>query len=79
MNIYKDRNQPIEERVKDLLNQMTLDEKIAQLGSYWSYEILENGEFSVQKASKLLNFGIGQITRPECNRFFSKTNCKISK
>ncbi len=64
MNIYKDRNQPIEERVKDLLNQMTLDEKIAQLGSYWSYEILENGEFSVQKASKLLNFGIGQITRP---------------
>jgi len=64
LNIYKDRNQPIEERVKDLLNQMTLDEKIAQLGSYWSYEILENGEFSVQKASKLLNFGIGQITRP---------------
>ena len=64
MNIYKDQNQPIEERVKDLLNQMTLDEKIAQLGSYWSYEILENGEFSVQKASKLLNFGIGQITRP---------------
>lgn len=64
MNIYKDQNQPIEERVKDLLNQMTLDEKITQLGSYWSYEILENGKFSVQKASKLLNFGIGQITRP---------------
>ncbi|HPZ74924.1 MAG TPA: glycoside hydrolase family 3 N-terminal domain-containing protein [Candidatus Pacearchaeota archaeon] len=64
MKIYKDHNQPIEERVKDLLNQMTLDEKIAQLGSYWSYEILENGEFSTQKASKLLNFGIGQITRP---------------
>jgi len=64
LKIYKDHNQPIEERVKDLLNQMTLDEKIAQLGSYWSYEILENGEFSTQKASKLLNFGIGQITRP---------------
>lgn len=64
LKIYKDLNQPIEKRVRDLLNQMTLDEKIAQLGSYWSYEILENGEFSIQKASKFLNFGIGQITRP---------------
>ncbi len=37
MQFYKNPNKPIEERVEDLLKQMTLDEKIAQLGSFWSY------------------------------------------
>lgn len=64
MQFYKNPNKPIEERVEDLLKQMTLDEKIAQLGSFWSYELLDNGNFSFEKAQNLLKEGIGQITRP---------------
>ena len=64
MQIYKDPNRSIEERIDDLLKQMTLDEKIAQVGSYWSYEVLDKGKFSIEKANKLLKNGIGQITRP---------------
>jgi len=33
-NIYKDKNAPIENRVKDLVLKMTLDEKILQLNQY---------------------------------------------
>ena len=42
---------------------MTLDEKIAQLGSLWVYEILDNQDFSSKKADTLFKYGIGQITR----------------
>src|SRR5690606_20692632 len=42
---------------------MTLDEKIAQLGSYWIYEILDGVQFSPQKAQDRLQNGIGHITR----------------
>jgi len=60
---YLDKNQPIDKRVKNLLSFMTLDEKIAQLGSVWVYEILDNKNFSCKKADTLLKYGIGQITR----------------
>jgi len=52
-----------EDRANDLISRMTLEEKIAQLGSYWVYELLDNMQFSEPKASKLLANGIGQITR----------------
>ncbi len=53
------------ERAEELLKKMTLEEKVAQLGAIWGYELLtENGEFSVEKAEELLKYGIGQITRP---------------
>ena len=42
---------------------MTLDEKIAQLGSYWVYELLDGTAFAPEKAQSLLQQGIGQITR----------------
>jgi beta-glucosidase len=42
---------------------MTLDEKIAQLGSYWVYEILNGTMFAPDKAQKLLSNGTGHITR----------------
>jgi beta-glucosidase len=53
----------VDDRVAYLLAQMTLQEKIAQLGSYWVYQILDGMTFSSSKAGALLKNGIGQITR----------------
>ena len=50
-------------RITDLLNQMTLDEKLAQLGSYWIYDLQTKGQFDSQKLEGKLKHGIGQITR----------------
>jgi beta-glucosidase len=60
---YLDPTQPIETRARDLLARMTLEEKSAQLGSAWVFELLSGKTFSEQKASPLLRNGIGQITR----------------
>ncbi len=54
---------PTEARVSALIAEMTLDEKIAQLGSYWVYEVLDGTAFSPKKAEALLHNGTGQITR----------------
>ena len=64
MEIYRDTSQSIDARAKDLISKMTLDEKIAQLGGIWSYEVLEAGKFSSKKAESLFENGIGQICRP---------------
>ncbi len=65
MDLYKDSSLPPKIRAKDLLLRMTLDEKIAQLGSVWSYELLsDDGALSYEKTKALLKHGIGQITRP---------------
>ena len=61
--IYRDATRPIPERVQDLLERMTLDEKIAQLGSAWVYELLDDSAFAPEKAHALMASGIGQITR----------------
>jgi beta-glucosidase len=60
---YRDPDLPAAERVQDLLARMTLAEKVAQLGSAWVYELLEDLAFSEAKARRLLSQGIGQITR----------------
>ena len=56
--IYQDASQPIDVRVQDLLGRMTLEEKLAQLGSRWIYELNDK-----QGAAEYLQHGIGQITR----------------
>jgi len=61
--LYKDKNQPIERRVEDLISRMTLDEKIAQLSAVWVYEVLDDRGFSSDKAASRIGHGIGQITR----------------
>lgn len=61
--LYLNPNQPIEVRVKDLLCRMTLEEKVAQLGSIWAPDLIEKGRFSKEKARELLKYGIGQISR----------------
>ncbi len=46
-----------------LLSQMNLDEKLAQMGSVWGYELQEGQRFSPEKAGSLIPAGIGQISR----------------
>lgn len=52
-----------QQRVDRLLADMTLDEKIAQIGSYWMYELQSDGELDQIKIADKLHHGIGQITR----------------
>ncbi len=61
--LYRDASQSIDARVRDLLAQMTVDEKLAQLGSAWAFEVLEGMDFSETRAQARLKYGIGQITR----------------
>jgi beta-glucosidase len=63
MAIYRDSTKSIDARVKDLISRMTLDEKLAQLGGVWGFEVLESRRFSQEKAESLIKNGIGQISR----------------
>lgn len=60
---YQNSSLSVEERSADLLSRMTLDEKIAQLGSIWVFEVLEDMKFSPAKARTLFSQGLGQVTR----------------
>ncbi len=60
---YLDATQPLEERVRDLLLRMTLDEKLAQLGGVWSTSLIEDGQFSEPRACEKLAQGTGHMTR----------------
>jgi beta-glucosidase len=63
-NLFLDETQPIEHRVTHLLEQMTLDEKLAQLVGLWVTDLTTSErEFDETKASEQLKDGIGQITR----------------
>jgi len=59
----KSNEQSVKNKIEDLIRKMTLEEKIAQLGSIPIRDLMEDGKFSSQKAQKLLINGIGQITR----------------
>jgi beta-glucosidase len=55
---------PIDTRVADLLARMTLDEKLAQLGSVWSFELFRSeAELDPARIRERLASGIGQISR----------------
>jgi beta-glucosidase len=53
----------VEQRAREQLAQMTLDEKLAQMGSYWIYQLQTDGTLDPQKMCERLKNGIGQITR----------------
>jgi len=59
---YKDVSLPIEERVEDLLSKMTLEEKAAQMVSFFSRDTNafdENGNFISTQDTAILNRGVG--------------------
>jgi beta-glucosidase len=61
---YRDPSLPVEERVADLLTRMSLDEKLAQLGSIWSFELFRSEtEIDPERLRARLADGIGQISR----------------
>ncbi|MBO3802852.1 MAG: glycoside hydrolase family 3 C-terminal domain-containing protein [Candidatus Brockarchaeota archaeon] len=53
----------VEAKARDLLKRMTIEEKVAQLGSAPAWDLVEGGRFSQEKAERLLGKGIGQVTR----------------
>lgn len=65
--LYKNAAAAIPARVEDLLKRMTLEEKVAQIGTIWQNKdgmLGADGAFDPAKASASLPFGIGQIARP---------------
>jgi beta-glucosidase len=50
-------------RTERLLEAMTLDEKVAQLGSVRVGDLLSDGEFSAAMADAVLGDGVGRVTR----------------
>src|SRR4051794_9158042 len=49
--------------VDDLIDRMTLDEKVAQLGGLWVTDLISESGFDEAKADERLRHGIGHVTR----------------
>jgi len=66
-DIYRDRTRPVDERVRDLLARMTLEEKVAQTLALWKGKEKitdDQGRLDPAAAKEVLGNGIGQIARP---------------
>jgi beta-xylosidase len=72
-DIWRDPSRPVQERVQDLLSRMTLEEKLAQLGSIW-IAAAHDGDGGVAPMQdmfsselppfdELIKKGLGQLTR----------------
>jgi len=68
--LYRDASAAIDLRVKDLLDRMTLQEKVAQMIALWrsKADIIDGLEFSADRASSAYPDGFGQITRASDKR-----------
>jgi beta-glucosidase len=53
----------IKKKISTLISEMTLEEKISQMGALWAYELQTQGELDLEKVAAKLKHGIGQINR----------------
>jgi beta-glucosidase len=60
---YRDPALPIDARVADLLGRMTRAEKVAQLGSFWAFEVVGTDGLDADRLTVLADHGIGHVTR----------------
>src|SRR5499427_4255160 len=75
---YRNPNLPVEQRVADLLQRMTLEEKVAQLEGAWENKqffsdpkalfVDDNGAFLPERAAVLMKYGLGEMSRPSEKR-----------
>ena len=61
--VYLDPTASVADRVDDLLSRMTQEEKIAQLGSIWAFEVVAGAELDEEAARSRLRAGVGHVTR----------------
>lgn len=69
--IYKDKNVSIENRVKDILSRMTVEEKVAQTLGVWSMVGTE-GAFSPDSVKKYAFHGLGTLHRRYLNQTYEE-------
>ena len=62
-DLFRNPHVPIAARVDDLLRRMTLEEKLAQIGSLWLIELIQGDHFDADYAAGKLEHGIGHVTR----------------
>jgi beta-glucosidase len=60
---YRDPRHSPAERATDLLGRMTIAEKIAQLGSFWAFEVVGDDGLHLDLLAAEAPDGIGEITR----------------
>ena len=60
---YKDATSSLDDRIADLLDRMTLTEKVAQLGGLWITDLVSPSGFDEGRAALHLEHGIGHVTR----------------
>jgi beta-glucosidase len=75
---YRDPKLPVEQRVADLVSRMTPEEKVAQMVGVWENRTFfsdpqglfvdSNGTFLPERASVLLKYGAGEMSRPSEGR-----------
>lgn len=62
---YLDPTATVDERARDLLGRMTLEEKVRQMSMVMSSKVLKNGKFSLPHANRVLSQkGIGALFEP---------------
>ena len=61
---YQNPALPIDQRVNDLMQIMTLEEKVAQLSGVWTSELIDSKrQFDAEQAAQAVPHGIGHVTR----------------
>ena len=61
--LYKDKNQPVEKRVEDLLSRMTLEEKVAQCCGDLPVSVIDRGKVDKDALREHFSAGLGRITQ----------------